>query len=221
MEEEEELQRRRRRRRDDNDSSSSGGDDDDGDRDLRQDETRKRRLSRGKRNNSKKGKNDDESDDKDWRCAWIPSFARVSGSVEFDFFVTLAVVLVVVCAAAENFTPSAYGKFGVKNSSSGEGGGPFQKIFDVKVKVDPRVGWWLMELPCTLVFVHQFFFRSGSQTQYLVPRILATIFLIHYSYRGWIFPMLIRVHKGSKNFDLPTACVAWIVTVLHAYLNAR
>lgn len=87
--------------------------------------------------------------------------------------------------------------------------------------VDPRIGWWLMELPCTCVFVFFFFVRGGPQTGHPVPWLLGRLFVAHYIYRGWIFPALIRVHGKSQNFDAVVALGGWFVTCVHGYLSAR
>lgn len=67
-------------------------------------------------------------------------------------------------------------------------------------KVDPRLGWWLMELPCSTFF--PWFFLRTARSHEFVPRLFACIFMMHYLYRGWIFPCLIRVHGKSTNFSL-------------------
>ena len=132
------------------------------------------------------------------------TFVSPTGDQDYDLAASISFALVVVCFLAENYMPTQYGKFG-----------------DAKVGLDPRLGWWLMELPCSVVFVALFFFFCGPQSNEPVPRIMATIFCMHYLYRGWIFPLSINVHKGSQNFSVVPACCSWIVTSLHAYLNAR
>jgi hypothetical protein len=42
--------------------------------------------------------------------------------------------------------------------------------------MSPKIGWWLMELPCSTVFIYTFWWIGGPQSKQLVPRILATIF---------------------------------------------
>ena len=37
----------------------------------------------------------------------------------------------------------------------------------------------------------------------------------------WLFPALIKVHNNSKNFSIVPAVFSWMVTITHAYLNAR
>ena len=47
------------------------------------------------------------------------------------------------------------------------------------------------------------------------------IWLLHYGNRGFIFPLLMRVAKGSKgSFSLLVIVMGWVVTTLHGYLNA-
>lgn len=117
----------------------------------------------------------------------------------------MGVVLVGVCLLAETTSSTAYGRFG--NESS--------------LAFDARIGWWLMELPCSLVFVYQFFVVGGPQSGKFVPRLMAFVFCCHYLYRGWIFPFNIRVHGNTKNFSIVPACFSWMVTSTHAYLNAQ
>jgi len=136
---------------------------------------------------------------------WRPSFTRLTGDPDYDCAVSVGVIFVFVCLAAENFANTAYGRFGS----------------DTTVGMDPRLGWFLMELPCTLVFAYNFWYIGGPQSHKFVPRLLACIFTMHYMYRGWIFPYMIRVHNGSTNFSIVPAVFSWGVTSTHAYLNAR
>jgi 3-oxo-5-alpha-steroid 4-dehydrogenase 1 len=47
------------------------------------------------------------------------------------------------------------------------------------------------------------------------------IWLMHYANRGFIFPLLMRVAKGSKgSFSFMVVGAGWLVTTLHGYLNA-
>ena len=55
-----------------------------------------------------------------------------------------------MCAIAESIMPTSYGKFG-----DGKGVLP-----NLSIGISPRLGWWLMEAPCTFVFAHQFFVRG-------------------------------------------------------------
>jgi len=130
---------------------------------------------------------------------------NVTESDHFNGVVTVAACIVCITLCAELWSSTAYGKFGKTASLA---------------TVDPRFGWWLMELPVTLTFLYFFFFKGGPQSQKLVPRICAANFCFHYSYRGWLFPFLIRSHASSK-FSLVPALFGSLVTVTHGYLNAK
>lgn len=116
-----------------------------------------------------------------------------------------AACLVLVCFVAETVSPTAYGRFG--DSSA--------------IALDSRIGWWLMELPCSVVFVYQFFIVGGPRSHMYVPRCMAAIYCCHYLYRGWVFPYMINTYAGVKNFSIVPAVFSWIVTCTHAYLNAK
>lgn len=118
----------------------------------------------------------------------------------------VAAPLVVVTLITELVSPTAYGRFGASGSST-------------TFSVNPRLGWWLMELPCSVCFAIVFF-RSPRAGEW-VPRLFAGIMLLHYLYRGWIFPALIRVHGKSTNFSLLPALGGWVVTITHGWLNAK
>eukprot|EP01062_Namystynia_karyoxenos_P062826 TRINITY_DN55693_c0_g1_i1.p2 TRINITY_DN55693_c0_g1~~TRINITY_DN55693_c0_g1_i1.p2 ORF type:complete len:330 (+),score=131.40 TRINITY_DN55693_c0_g1_i1:85-990(+) len=133
------------------------------------------------------------------------AFLKWTGEPHFDLVCSYAAVVVFICLCAELTSPTAYGRFGVS---------------DAAISLDPRIGWWLMELPCSMCFVYFFFVRPGAQKTHWVPRLFAFVFLCHYLYRGWIFPALIRP-RGPSNFALLTAFGSWMVTVCHGYLNAR
>ena len=130
-------------------------------------------------------------------------------SLFFNRICTLAAAMVLVSALAEVWSSTPYGRFG----------NPGQGI--LTVAIDSRLGWFLMELPCSLVFVYQFFYVGGTQSKKPMPRFFAFMFCCHYLYRGWIFPYMLNVHPGSKNFDVGIAFGSWSVTVLHGYLNAK
>ena len=129
-----------------------------------------------------------------------------SSSSFFNQVCTLAALMVVVSAAAELTQSTPYGRFG-------NGGMTFA--------IDNRLGWFLMELPCSLVFLYQFFVVGGKQSHLPMPRFFAFLFCCHYLYRGWIFPYMLNVHPGTKNFDIGIAFGSWSVTILHAYINAK
>ena len=63
---------------------------------------------------------------------------RVTDDEHFNAVLMWAIFLVGVCLAAELYASRAHGKFGA--SAGG-------------MSLDPRVGWWLMELPVTVTFL--------------------------------------------------------------------
>ena len=127
------------------------------------------------------------------------------GSAAWATAKTLAVALVAVTTITEHVSSTAYGKFGLDAAV---------------MTVPPRIGWWLMELPVTVTFIYTFFVVGGPQAGQPIPRFLAAVMCVHYSYRGWIFPYMIRAAPGAtSNFSLVPAVGGWVVTVLHGYLN--
>ena len=75
----------------------------------------------------------------------------------------IALVVAFMCLI-EAFMPQAYGKLG--------GNAYFQ--------VHPKLGWWLMEIPVTVVFGYLFWIRGQPNSHLLVPRILGLILTGHY-----------------------------------------
>mmetsp|Transcript_19920 Transcript_19920/g.39103 ORF Transcript_19920/g.39103 Transcript_19920/m.39103 type:complete len:318 (-) Transcript_19920:16-969(-) len=130
---------------------------------------------------------------------------RLTNNDHFNFVLTWAIFITVVCFVTENISSTAYGRFGES----------------AVISVNPRLGWFLMEIPVTLTFVYFFFVKGGSQSHEPVPRFMAVIMLLHYSYRNFIFPYLIRVHGNSTNFSLVPALGGSLVTITHGYLNAK
>lgn len=87
------------------------------------------------------------------------------------------------------------------------------------LNLSPRLGWFLMELPATLSFL--WFYLHGQNAAELVPLIFLGIWLVHYGNRGFIFPLLMRVARGTRGtFSIIVVVSGWLVTALHGYLNA-
>ena len=128
-----------------------------------------------------------------------------TGNTAYDTVLTIAFGLVAFVLAAAPFVQSPYGRFASKRFG---------------VNLDPRLGWFLMELPATLSFLYFFLFH-GERRAELVPIIFLVIWLIHYGNRGFAFPMLMRVPIGqTSSFSITVVVMGWIVTTLHGYLNA-
>jgi 3-oxo-5-alpha-steroid 4-dehydrogenase 1 len=136
---------------------------------------------------------------------------------ENSFFYSVA-MLGWACAALVigigAFVEAPYGKLAT---------GEYMKVGAIKipeVPLNPRLGWFLMELPATLSFVY--FYPQGKNADKPLPMFLALLFLIHYANRGWYFPYTIKVAKGqTQNFSIIIVLVGWAVTFTHGYLSAK
>jgi 3-oxo-5-alpha-steroid 4-dehydrogenase 1 len=127
-----------------------------------------------------------------------------TGDPTYDTVLLAAFGLVVLVAVVAPFVASPYGRF-----ASARFG----------VALDPRLGWFLMELPSTLSFV--IFFALGARRAELVPLIFLVVWLVHYGNRGFVFPALMRVPRGDPpTFGILVITTGWFVTSLHGYLNA-
>lgn len=122
----------------------------------------------------------------------------------FQIALYIGFAIVVCTALASIFVIAPYGKF----SSSSFG-----------ADLDPRFGWWLMEIMATVSFV--LIYPLGPNAAKGPQLFFAGLFLLHYANRGWFFPLSIRVADGSKTrFSLFVSVSGILVTALHGYLNA-
>ena len=130
--------------------------------------------------------------------------AWYTGDVFYDTALLAGFAYVLIIVLASKFGQAAYGRFGGRAPG---------------VKFEPRLGWILMELPAPLVFLIVFF--QGQNSDQLVPMIFLGIWIIHYSNRGFINPLLMRVHKGSKaSFNISVVIFGWIATAAHGFFSA-
>ena len=136
---------------------------------------------------------------------------------EDTFFYSVALfgwVSAVLVIGIGAFFEAPYGKLAT---------GEYMKVGALKIPeipLNPRLGWFLMELPATLFFV--FFYPQGKNATKPLPMFLATLFLIHYANRGWYFPYSLKVAKGqTQNFSIIIVLVGWMVTSMHGYLSAK
>jgi len=129
----------------------------------------------------------------------------MTGDPTYDTALLVAFSIVACTVVAAFFLKTPYGRFASKRWG---------------VALDPRLGWFLMELPATLSFLY--FYFQGERRFETVPLIFLAVWLIHYGNRGFAFPATMRVPKGSKgSFSLAVVLIGWGVTSLHGYLNAR
>jgi 3-oxo-5-alpha-steroid 4-dehydrogenase 1 len=95
---------------------------------------------------------------------------------------------------------------------------PYGRFGEGSRGVNARLGWFLMEIPATVVF--WIAYLAGPNRAELTPMVLATIWMIHYTNRGFIFPLLIRTPKNKgANFGFLVLISGMFVTTLHGYLN--
>ena len=125
-----------------------------------------------------------------------------TGDPVFDTILALALLMPPVAVLVLRFLDAPYGRFGDSL--------PFFKL-------NARAGWFLMELPATLVFWPVFL--TGPRAVELVPAIVASIWAVHYLNRGFLFPWLMRVPKASRSFSIVVLLTGMLVTSLHGYLN--
>jgi 3-oxo-5-alpha-steroid 4-dehydrogenase 1 len=125
-----------------------------------------------------------------------------TGDPVYDSILLAALLMPPIAVLLLRFLDAPYGRFGDE--------WPFPKYH-------ARTGWFLMELPATAVFWPAFL--SGPHAAQTVPVAVACIWAVHYANRGFIFPLLMRVPRGTKTFSIVVLTTGALVTTLHGYLN--
>ncbi len=121
----------------------------------------------------------------------------------YDTVLTIALVFAAFVIVGGLFMQSPYGRFGATARG---------------VNLNPRLGWWLMEIPATVVFA--VFYLTGPCRLNATPLVLAAIWLMHYGNRGWFFPLSIRQVPGKRSsFNISVLVLGMAVTSMHGYLN--
>jgi len=127
-----------------------------------------------------------------------------TGNSLYDTILFSGFTLVILTMIGTRFFKTPYGRFGDKRFG---------------IALNPRLGWFLMELPATVTFIIIYF--NGIRSFETVPLVFFVIWCIHYANRGFIFPFLMRVDPGSRQtFNLAVVASGWVVTAIHGYLNA-
>lgn len=127
-----------------------------------------------------------------------------TGDPVFDTVLAVGLAFAVVTLLGSIFVPAPYGRF-----AQGSG-----------VNLHPKLGWWLMEIPATVVFLF-FFLQSRPEAWTTTTLVLAGIWLLHYGNRGWFFPLAIRAAPGARSsFSLMVMVMGMFVTAIHGYLHA-
>jgi len=126
-----------------------------------------------------------------------------TGNTTYDTVLTIALVIAALVIIGGLFRQSPYGRFG----STARG-----------VNLNPKLGWWLMEIPATVVFA--IFNLTGPRRFDAMPLVLAAIWLLHYGNRGWFFPLSIRQVPGKRSsFNISVLAAGMMITSMHGYLN--
>lgn len=119
------------------------------------------------------------------------------------FKILLSVVLIAAPAVAFSllYRTAPYGRHGARR---------------VGPTLSTRMGWVVMECPSALAFAH-FFFRGPNSLE-AVPLVLATLWLLHYVHRSFVYPLEMRV---GANATIPVAIVSMGFTfnMINSYLN--
>ncbi|MGH6628329.1 MAG: 3-oxo-5-alpha-steroid 4-dehydrogenase [Nevskiales bacterium] len=127
-----------------------------------------------------------------------------TGDPTYDTVLAIGFAFALFTIIAGFFVQSPYGRFASNKMG---------------VNLHPKLGWWLMELPATVVFV--WFFVQGPRATEAMPLMLGVIWLIHYGNRGWFFPLSMRVaNQRRSSFSVTVMGAGIFVTSIHAYLNA-
>jgi 3-oxo-5-alpha-steroid 4-dehydrogenase 1 len=88
------------------------------------------------------------------------------------------------------------------------------------LSLNPRLGWFLMELPATLSF--SYFFFTSPRRHDPTALFFAALWYLHYGNRGFYFPFTIRVSPDAKaNFSFLVIIAGWMFTSMHGYLSAN
>lgn len=126
-----------------------------------------------------------------------------TGNSIYDSVLTAAFVFAAFVIVGGFFGQSSYGRF-----SSGKRG----------INLNPKFGWWLMEIPATVVFAVAYL--SGPARFEPTSLVLAGIWVLHYANRGWFFPLAIRQVPGKRStFNISVVVMGMLVTSMHGFLN--
>ena len=130
-----------------------------------------------------------------------------TGNALYDTLLLIGFAYALLVFAASFVGTAAYGgRFGLKGKKQG-------------LKLGSRMGWIIMELPGLLVFPVIYF--MGTNAYEAVPLFFLAIWMMHYSNRALITPMLMRVQPGTPaSFSFNVIIAGWITLFLHGYFNA-
>lgn len=126
-----------------------------------------------------------------------------TGNTVYDTVLTIAFAFAAFVIIGGFFAQSSYGRFSTTT---------------LGLNLNPKLGWWLMEIPATVFFL--VFFLTGPNRFEPTALVLAAIWLLHYANRGWFFPLSIRQVPGKRgSFNISVLGMGMLVTCMHGYLN--
>ncbi|WP_433200719.1 3-oxo-5-alpha-steroid 4-dehydrogenase [Nocardia sp. CA-107356] len=126
-----------------------------------------------------------------------------TGNTAYDTALTIAFAFAAFVLVGGLFAQSPYGRFGTTK---------------LGFNLNPKLGWWLMEIPATVVFA--VFYLTGPDRFEPTSLVLAAIWVLHYGNRGWFFPLSIRQVPGKRSsFNVSVIAAGMFVTAMHGYLN--
>ena len=128
-----------------------------------------------------------------------------TGNVFYDTLLIVGFIYAALILVSSFFGTAQYGgRFG------GRGKG---------MKLGSKLGWVVMEVPGLLVF--PLVYMAGSNALEPVPLFFLCIWMIHYTNRALVTPLLMRVQPGTQSsFALNVVFAGWFTLSLHGYFNA-
>lgn len=126
-----------------------------------------------------------------------------TGDTVYDTVLTAAFGFAAFVIIGGLFAQSSYGRFSTTK---------------LGLNLNPKLGWWLMEIPATAVFL--ICYLTGPARFEPTSLVLAGIWMLHYANRGWYFPLAIRQVPGKRStFNVSVVVMGMLVTSMHGYLN--
>ncbi len=128
-----------------------------------------------------------------------------TGNTFYDTLLALSFGYALIILISSFFGTAQYGgRFGAKSKG---------------LKLGSKVGWVVMEFPGLLVFPIVFF--MGENALQPVPLFFLCVWMMHYSNRALITPLLMRVQPGTtSSFAFNVVLAGWLTLTLHGYFNA-
>lgn len=121
--------------------------------------------------------------------------------VFFNWLIIIMLILAVIVFIALLKITAGYGQHATKRW------GPM---------INDKLGWFIMEVPTVVIYLILFLF-SDRRTE-LVPVLFSIFFMMHYAYRSFIFPLLIR---GKQLMPVAIILMGMVFNSINTYLQGR